>query len=388
MPYLFVNTDEPEPSKVEIPESGHLTIGRSGECVLTLDDASVSGKHCYVEKVEDQYWLIDMKSTNGTRVNGKRIERCALKSGDIIRMGEARLVFGERDMAGKVRMTPAKLVGRKIGQYEITEVLGETKTGTNLLAVQPVMRRKVVVKVLPPLMAMHDKVAGRFRRQARVGGLLGHPNIAAAYDAGEYEGFQYLITEYVTGESLKSVLAREQKLSPAKSVDYGIQMAKALAYLEGEGVIHRNLKPGNIFVQSNGYLKLVDMWLAKDVGSDTATRLTVDGQMLGTVAYMAPEQIRDPANVDHRADVYALGVILFEMVCGRRPFVGKTKEDVVDAIQHAPSPDPKTIGPKLPRSLSESIVKALSRDRTTRHQSAKELLEQLEVVRISLAIVE
>ena len=388
MPYLFVETGESGIAKTPVPEAGHLTIGRSSQCELRLDDRGASAKHCYVEMVAGKYWIVDLDSTNGTLVNGRRVGRRALVDGDVIRMGRTRIVFGEEDVGQKMRSDPEHLVGQQIGNYEIVQYLCRTTLGTNLLAVQELMGRKVVFKVLPPLLAMHGQIVERFHRQAKVGGLLNHPNIAATYDAGDYQSFHYLVSEYVEGESLKSMLAREGKLAPATAVSYGTQIARALAYLAEQKVIHRNLKPGNIFIHPDGTAKLADMWLAKNMDPETSINLTLKGQMFGTLEYMAPEQVEDPSTVDPRADTYALAAILFRMLCGRAVFQAKGRDALAQAVLDSPVPDPKAIVPTLPRSLARTVTKGLSKRPEDRHADAQELLDALEMVGVSLAVME
>jgi serine/threonine-protein kinase len=265
--------------------------------------------------------------------------------------------------------------GTRIGQYEVLEPLGSGGMGDVYRAHDTKLDRFVALKIV--LDSTTDRTADRVLREARAASALSHPNICTLYEVGELGGRPYLAMEYIDGQPLSSAIPPDG-LEPTDVFNYGIQVADALAHAHERGVIHRDLKAANVVVTSRGRAKVLDFGIAKrltTLGVDRATAtLTETGTISGTLAYIAPERLRDhPA--DARSDIWALGVLLYEMASGRRPFAGDTSFEVSSAIlKDSPPPLPA----KVPLQLQNVIFKCLQRDPANRFQQASEVVAALE----------
>jgi Tol biopolymer transport system component len=229
--------------------------------------------------------------------------------------------------------------GIKLGPYEILTPLGSGGMGEVYRARDSRLGRDVAVKVLPPSFAKDRERLQRFEHEARAAGALSHPNVVAVFDVGATDGIPYLVSELLEGESLGNLI-RRGPVPPRRAIELMIQAASGLAAAHAKGIVHRDLKPENLFVLPDGRLKILDFGLAKLLRDDAPPRdetgpqlqaLTQTGQIMGTASYMAPEQIRDQP-VDHRADLFALGAILHELITGAKTFPGETPADRMTAI--------------------------------------------------------
>jgi serine/threonine protein kinase len=199
---------------------------------------------------------------------------------------------------------------------EIFEILGQGGMGVVYKARQPRLDRMVALKILPPHLAVQPGFAGRFTREARALAKLSHPHIVGVHDFGESGGFYFLLMEYVDGVNLRAAI--RAGIKPEQALLLVPHICGALQFAHDRGVLHRDIKPENILLDRSGIPKLADFGIAKLAGEE-ATGLTQSGAALGTAAYMAPEQVEKPATVDHRADIYSLGVVLYEMLTGELP---------------------------------------------------------------------
>ena len=244
------------------------------------------------------------------------------------------------------------------------------------------LRQAVALKMLRPELAKDPESVARFEQEARAAAQLRSTNVARVYDVDWLpEKLPYITMELLVGQDLGRVLSRAARLSPQIAVDYVRQAAAGIAEAHALGIIHRDLKPENLFLSDLGeltdrkLLKILDFGIAKDI-SDTARRLTAPDAVFGTVDYMSPEQIRSSSKVDHRADLWSLGIILFELVTGRTPFTGDARA-VIAQIVSDPIPSPATLVPSLPDGLVFVIMKMLDKDPEMRFQSAEELRHAL-----------
>ncbi len=264
--------------------------------------------------------------------------------------------------AGRFVPPALELLADRFPDYEILEPLGYGGMGCVYKARQKHLDRIVALKILPAEFSQDPAFTDRFAREARMLAKLTHPNIVTIHDFGQAQEFSYLVMEYVDGMNLREVL-RTGGMQPEHSLAVLHALAGALDYAHGEGVVHRDIKPENILFDRRGHVKLADFGLAKlAYSSDVNPTLTLTRQALGTPHYMAPEQWETPQQVDHRADIYALGVVGYEMLTGRLP-VGK-----FDA--------PSTLVP-LPTAVDDVIHKALYRDPDKRFQEAKQIQDVL-----------
>jgi serine/threonine-protein kinase len=265
-------------------------------------------------------------------------------------------------------------------RYEVGELLGyggmaEVHRGRDLR-----LGRDVAIKMLRTDLARDNTFQLRFRREAQNAASLNHPAIAAIYDTGEERGatgesLPYIVMEFVNGHTLKEVLAAEQRLQPRRALEITADICAALDFSHRHGIIHRDVKPGNVMITGNGQVKVMDFGIARDLGSG-ATTMTQTSAVIGTAQYLSPEQARGEA-VDARSDVYATGCVLFELLCGYPPFVGDSP--VAVAYQHVkedPRP-PSQFNPEVGPDIDAVVLKALAKNPANRYQSAAEMRADL-----------
>jgi len=270
-------------------------------------------------------------------------------------------------------------IGRDVAGYRIASVLGRGGMGVVYKATDTKLRRPVAIKFLPP--AVGDAAArARFLREAQTASSLNHPHILTVHDAGEIEGRQYLVTEYVDGGTLRS-WAQAEPRSPGQIVDLLIGIADGLATAHDAGIVHRDVKPENILVTTSGYAKLADFGLAKPIASAQVTHaidddpetVTRTGVVVGTIAYMAPE-LATGGSADARSDVFAFGIVLHELLAGRRPFAASSSLEELQRIIHG-SPDP--LPASVPKTLRDVVGRALEKLPARRYQTMREMISNL-----------
>jgi eukaryotic-like serine/threonine-protein kinase len=273
--------------------------------------------------------------------------------------------------------------GTKLGQYEIVAPIGAGSMGEVYRARDSQLDRDVAIKVLPEFVSTDRDRLLRFEREAKSAAALNHPNILAVYQMGIYLGMPYLVTELLEGKTLTETV-RRGLLPLRKVIDYAVQIAHGLAAAHEKNIVHRDLKPDNLFVTKDGRVKILDFGLAKLVQpkqsiASVAATITLPGMALGTVGYMAPEQVRG-LNTDQRADIFALGAILYELVTGKESFQRPTSADTMSAILNEELPSISQATPETPAALERVIRRCLEKDPTQRFQSASDLAFALEAL--------
>jgi serine/threonine protein kinase len=291
----------------------------------------------------------------------------------------------EAAVANAVDQLSDHLMGQQIGPYVITALVGEGGMGRVYKARDTKLKRDVALKVLPDAFAQDPDRMLRFEREAEVLASLNHPNIVVIYDAGSQDGVFYVATELLEGETLRKRLA-SSALPVRKAIDYAIQIARGLAAAHAKGITHRDLKPENLFLTKDGMLKILDFGLAKhstlrpmganptDLGTQPIE--TQPGMVLGTAAYMSPEQVRGQV-ADARSDLFSLGVVLYEMVSGKQAFTGESSVEVMSAIL---TKEPPELDAALPPALERIIRRCLEKKPEERFESARDLAFALESI--------
>ncbi len=280
--------------------------------------------------------------------------------------------------------------GTRLGPYEIVAAIGAGGMGEVYRARDTKLDRDVAIKVLPTQLADSPEALGRLEREAKAVAALSHPNILAIHDFGKIAGVTFAVMELLEGETLRERMAAGA-LPVRKAVDLGVQIARGLGAAHEKGIVHRDLKPENIFLTRDGRAKILDFGLAKAVaapGVGSGRTLTTPpasateaGTVLGTAGYMAPEQVRGAA-ADHRSDVFSFGVVLYEMLAGRRAFTGDSGAEVMTAILREEPPDLASSGRHLPPALALFVHRCLEKDPAQRFQSARDLAFGLEAISV------
>jgi Tol biopolymer transport system component len=276
--------------------------------------------------------------------------------------------------------------GTMLGPYRILAAIGAGGMGEVFRAHDDRLQRDVAVKVLSRSLLADPEAVRRFEQEARAAGMLNHPNILAIYDIGVEGETRYIVSELLEGESLRARI-RQGALPPRKALDYAAQIARGLAAAHERGIIHRDLKPENLFITRDGHVKILDFGLAKlarpripGVDDDQVTTMhgaTEPGRIVGTVGYMAPEQIRGGSG-DHRSDIFAFGVILYEMLAGRRAFSGESPIETLNAILKDDPPDFFELSVRVPAALDRVVRHCIEKLPEERFQSTRDLAFDLE----------
>ena len=267
-------------------------------------------------------------------------------------------------------------------RYQIIEELGKGGMGKVYRALDKKLNEEVALKLLKPEIASDEKTVERFRNELRLARKISHRNVGRMYELMEYLGVHYITMEYIPGQDLRSLIRQTGKLTAETAVSIAKEVCEGLAEAHRLGVVHRDLKPSNILIDKQGDAKILDFGIARSLKSKgfTGTRM-----MIGTPEYMSPEQV-DDEDIDHRSDIYSLGVILYEMLTGRVPFDGDTPLSVAYKHKNKTPPNPREFNTQITDELNVLILKCLEKDKEARYQSAGEVRSQLEEIDKSLLI--
>ena len=281
------------------------------------------------------------------------------------------------------------LVGTILEQrYEILRKIGQGGMGAVYEATHKLIGKRVAVKILLDKYAQKDQIVARLEQEARLASSIGHANIIDITDIGQTaEGRMFVVMEFLDGESLGALIARSGRLEPARAIRIARQIASALGAAHKKGIVHRDIKPENVFLIRRGhedYVKVVDFGISKSLrpeeGGGDSPRLTQTGMVLGTPLYMSPEQARGDEQLDHRIDVYAVGVILYEMVTGEVPFRGANYLNILSQVLSDEARPPRELNPEVSPDLEAVIFKALEKERDHRYQTMEDLAGDLELL--------
>jgi len=283
---------------------------------------------------------------------------------------------------------PQRIPPLRIGRFLALRKLGEGGMGAVYRGIQlddsadgRTAGQPVAIKLLKKeAVTDQHEFAERFLREARSALTLRHPNITGGLEAGEYEGNPFYVMEYFKGESLDLLLKREKHVATARALEIVIQAARGLEFAHKLGFVHRDIKPGNLYLTAEGATKLLDFGLVKNTNPGQEA-LTAPGTMVGSPNYISPEQVRGNMVVDGRADIYSLGCTFYHLVTGRQPFGGATTATVILKHLNDPPPDPRVLAPDLSTGLVQVLFKMLSKDRDQRYRDCTSLLADLTAIK-------
>jgi len=265
---------------------------------------------------------------------------------------------------------------QQIGKYLVVRLIGEGGMGRVYEATDPIINRHVAIKTISGHLLQTREARGRFVREAQAAGQLSHPNLITIHDIAEHDGAPFIVMEYLDGEELTAIIAKRRTALDVK-LRMMIDVCEGLAYAHVKGLVHRDIKPANIFVTKQQHVKILDFGLARGLESD----LTRTGNVVGTPSYMAPEQIRGEP-IDQRADIFAAGVVLYELLSGRKPFSGEsTAATIYQVLEHQPQRVDQ-LDPTLPGDLAKIVHRAIEKSPADRYQRIEEMAADLERIKI------
>lgn len=386
-------------SEIELLEGKNI-VGRDAKCRVRIDDAKASREHCQLKISDNEAKVIDLDSRNGILVNGKKVTEARLQSGDRILIGVTALVYEviEKSDTQNQGISPSGDIGKgvsvtepagrpkpedllsdlpsdtpKIAGFEMLSKIAEGGMGVVYKARQTSLGRVVAIKFIRKDLCADPTYIERFSREAKILAQLQQANIVQVIDFGNVDGRYYLIMEFVDGESLAGKIRKQGALPEEQCASIAVDIARALARANENGLVHRDIKPENILIAHDGTAKLCDLGIAK---SGTAQEsLTSPGQYLGSALYVAPEQAQGKP-IDIRTDLYSLGATIFCASTGRPPYEGDPLSVVAQHI-HAPVPDPKKVNPKLSPNFSQMIRRLMEKDPNKRYKDPAALISEL-----------
>ncbi len=279
--------------------------------------------------------------------------------------------------AGPISIPHVNLVGKRLGNYRIVEEIAHGGMGVIYRGIQEPLGREVAVKVMTESLARDKSFVNRFMREAQIASRLNHPQIVHIYDQGQLDGYLYIAMEMVPGRTLGELLAARRRFPISEVVDLSQQICDVLAYAHAEGIIHRDIKPSNLILDQHGKIKITDFGLAKALALPS---FTATGELLGSPDYLSPEQFRgQPA--DERTDLYAVGLILYELATGQRPYAADDAASLMYKVLHEPAPSPRDLRPEIPETLDRIVLRCLQKAPEDRFPSSRSLSSALQQIR-------
>ncbi|MFH0939827.1 MAG: FHA domain-containing serine/threonine-protein kinase [Planctomycetota bacterium] len=350
-----------------------LIVGRLDSCALALTDTLISRQHFKITREGGLYNITDLNSHNGTFVNGVKIEKSTvLKEGATIRAGETLFGFHSDNQ----QHDEGVLIGKQIGGYQLITRIGIGGMGEVYKATQLSLGRQVALKLLSPRLTRDRAFIARFLSEARAAGKFNHKNVVQVHEVGEENGLYYYSMEYLEGGSVHDLVSKGRRLTPLRATEIILQATHALEYAEKVGIVHCDIKPDNLMLTATGEVRLADLGIAKSLNEKGKAEQS-DG-VFGSPNYMSPEQARG-LSLDHRSDLYSLGVTYYRILLGKVPFTGKDAKRIMEKVVfNEPEPVGK-IDPTLAPMIYTIMTKLLKKNPADRYQNAAELIQDLEV---------
>lgn len=376
----FVIQNGPDAGReLDIDGARPVTLGRAREASVPLNDPRVSKIHCEVSFDGQAFTITDRGSSNGTWVNGKRVNSAALKPGDLIQIGTTKIqVRGIAPPSTAPASTPDGLIGKTIGGYRILDRLAEGSRGIVYRAEHATMKRPGAVKILSPGFTTDKKAVMRFLREARAGAALRHPNLVQVLDAGEEQGLYFLVMELVDGESLQAIIDREGPLPLQRALHLGVQIAAALDFAAAQGLVHRDLRPANVLVTHDGTAKVIDLGTALSLSTGSGMSLiTTSGLPMVEANYVAPEILFGEKEIDKRADLYSLGVTLYHALTRKMPYPAGNAREFFENVRAEKFLSPRAHNASIPEEICQVIAKLMALDRGERYEDAASFLRDV-----------
>ncbi|MCD4656390.1 MAG: protein kinase [Planctomycetes bacterium] len=368
MPKLLVEKGNNKNTIITLAKNKQITAGREIGNDFQLHDIMSSRKHFKIFADKSKFYIEDMNSSNGTFVNGKRIIKIELNIGDKIQVGDTLMsILGDKES-----QKSGGMIGKELGGYRIIERLGRGAMGTVYKAVQKSLDRIVALKILAPELLKNKDFINMFVKEARSSGQLNHPNIIQVYDVGDYKGVWYFSMEYAEFGSVDDRIENNQKIPISEAITMIIEACKGLEYAERKQIVHRDIKPDNLFIGAENIIKLGDLGLAQKTGEKEG-----DEGVFGTPHYIAPEQAMGQ-NVDQRADIYSLGANFYRMITGETPYQGANVREVLRKQVKDEPPNAMLVDPTIPKNINDLIKKMMAKDPNHRFQSATDIIKALE----------
>jgi serine/threonine protein kinase len=357
-------------------------LGRGEGCDVRIDHTSLSRIHCSIELERDGWHVVDCKSTNGTRVGGYKVSDTVLAHGEELQIGALRFRFvaaAAPDASTIAAIPPPQfpLAGRHLGKFELLEIVHSGSGGTVFHAREEGKGREVALKVLAATQLKNEQMMQRFERGIHAAAEIKHPGIIKLFSTGKTDHRHFLAMEWVDGPSVRELLARHQRLPAADAVPIIRSVAEALEQAAAHGIVHRNIKPSTIIIAKSGGAKLGDFVLAKSFAGDEEEQVTHTGEVVGDAEYLAPECLLADTGLDGRADIYSLGVCLYEMLVGQPPFRSAKPSQVSSRVLNEPPLPPRDVNPEISAAVERIVLKCLAKAPSQRFQTPQELADAL-----------
>ncbi|MEM7166333.1 MAG: FHA domain-containing serine/threonine-protein kinase [Planctomycetota bacterium] len=367
MPKLIVENGHERGKTFVISQEGPFFGGRDPAAQVSLRDEMASRRHFQIESKNGGFYVRDLGSSNGTQLNGSLLTSVKkLSSNDRITCGETVLTFVDEHSG--------PLLDTEIAGYRIIEKVGRGGMGTVYRAIQTSLDREVALKILASHLVKNTSFINLFIREARAAGALSHPNIVQVYDVGVQDNIYFFSMEFITAGSVEDIIHQDGIVRVAKALRITRDAALGLEYAESKGIVHRDIKPGNLMVGAGGAIKIGDLGIARSTEGDGSVSQK-DG-VSGSPHYIAPEQAQGK-DIDCRVDLYSLGISLYQMLCGKTPFSGSTPREVIlKHIKEQPEPL-RDRNPEVPEDVAQLVHHMIAKNREQRIGSARELLQAL-----------